>query len=75
MRGRLDTAFRDNFVAFLCLAEGHRDPSGLFIWGGGAFSVPSGPFSHALVSFSRPRFFFFSLSLYLLALGAPNWIA
>ena len=28
------------------------------IWGGGALSAPSGPFSHALVFVSRPRFFF-----------------
>ena len=54
--GRLDTAFRDPFFALMCLAEGHRDPSGLFIWGGGAFSAPSGPFSHALVP--APGFFF-----------------
>ena len=59
VRGRLDTAFRDTLIALMCLEEGHRDPSGLFLWGGGAFSAPSGPFSHALVSFSRPRCFFF----------------
>ena len=67
--GRLDTAFRDPFFAFMCLVEGHRDPSGLFLWGGGAFSAPSGPFSHALVP--APGFFFISLFL-LLALGAPH---
>ena len=62
--GRLDTAFRDTFFAFLCLAEGHRDPSGLFLWGGGAFSAPSGPFSHALVfCFPAPGFFFLFFSL------------
>ena len=68
--GRLDTAFRDPFFAFMCLAEGHRDASGLFIWGGGAFSAPSGLFSHALVP--APRFFFFLFLFFLLALGAPN---
>ena len=66
--GRLDTAFRDPFFAFMCLAEGHRDPSGLFLWGGGAFSAPSGPFSHALVFCFPPQVFFcFSLSLSLFA--------
>ena len=59
VRGRLDTAFRDTFFALTCLAEGHRDPLGLFLWGGGAFSAPSGPFSHALVFVSPPQVFFF----------------
>ena len=36
-----------------CMAEGHRGPldaqrPGPFVWGGGVFSAPSGPFSHAL---------------------------
>ena len=61
--GRLDTAFRDPFLAYLCLVEGHRDPSGLFLWGGGAFSALSGPFSHALVP--APGFFFLSSSCWL----------
>ena len=33
---------------------------GLFVWDGGRFLCPhAGPFSHALVSVSRPRLFFF----------------
>ena len=57
--GRLDTAFRDNFVAFLCLAEGHRDPLGLFS-GEGALSLPPQALFHThLFLFTRPRFFFF----------------
>ena len=59
VRGRLDTAFWDTFCALTCLAEGHRDPLGLFLWGGGAFSAPSGPFSHALAFVSPPQVFFF----------------
>ena len=67
--GRLDTAFRDNFVAFLCLAEGHRDPLGLFFFSGeGALSLPPQALFHTHLSFVSPPqvFFFFS------ALGARH---
>ena len=58
VRGRLDTAFRDIFFALMCLAEGHRDPGTIF-GGEGVLSLPPQvPFSHALLSFTRPRFFF-----------------
>ena len=63
VRGRLDTAFRDIFFALMCLAEGHRDPGTIF-GGEGALSLPPQvPFSHALLSFTRPRFFFFFFGL------------
>ena len=87
VRGRLDTAFRDIFFASLCLAEGHRDPQNHF-WRGGGVYCPLRSLFHTHVCFSpAPGFSFFlslsvslslSLSLclfFLLALGAPNWIA
>ena len=70
--GRLDTAFRDPFFAFMCLAEGHRDPSGLFLWGG-ALCLPPQALFHTQLSFaSRPSFFF---SLFIAGPRGPEWIA
>ena len=46
------------FVASLCLAEGHRDPGTLFGRERALSLPPQVPFSHALVSFFRPRLFF-----------------
>ena len=44
-----------DFDGFFGQPEGRRDPRGLFIWGGGALSAPSGPFSHARFCFSLPQ--------------------
>ena len=73
VRGRLDTAFRDTFFALMCLAEGHRDPGTIF-GGEGALSLPPQvPFSRALLSFTRPRFFFGLRGHALLDCSTHEW--
>ena len=57
VRGRLDTAFRDIFLASLCLA-GSQGPLGPFLEGRGRILPPQVSFSHARLFFPHPRFFF-----------------